>query len=70
MFEAQADAQEVTRRQQVIATTIADMIDQAKTLLLDAKQIGEDNGQEVSFDQLISDIGGETPWYGSDESLC
>ncbi len=64
------ERKEIARRKQKIVSTIAEMVLEAKTLLLDAKQIGVDAGIEVSFDALYQELGVDQNWYASDPSLC
>ncbi len=66
----QEDRKEIARRRSKIVSTISDMIAEAKTLLLDAKQIGADAGIEVSFDALYQELGVDQNWYASDPSQC
>lgn len=65
---------EAARRQQSINKTVADLIEQAKQLLIDAKQVAKDNGMEYQIGDMVTDMVSEVSdgqyWYGSDQSLC
>lgn len=66
--------QEELRRKKSIAATVSDLIGQAKWLLIDAKQVAEDNGMKYEIDDMVIDMINEVSdnryWYGSDQSHC
>ncbi len=65
---------EQARRAQVINRTIAELVAQAKSCLVDAKQIAEDSGMQYMLEGIVTDMINEVSdnqmWYGSDQSLC
>lgn len=75
--EQQAKAAEILeaqRRQQAIHKIVADLIEQAKSILIDAKQVAKDNGMEYQIGDMVTNMIEEVSngayWYGSDQSLC
>ncbi len=62
------------RNIQRVSELIAKMIEDAKQLLIDAKQIAEDNDLEYSLEGMIGgmmdEVSNNQMWYGSDQSLC
>lgn len=68
------EAAEAARRQQAIHKTVADLLEQAKMILVDAKQIAKDNGMEYQIgdmvENMVSEVSDGQYWYGSDQSLC
>lgn len=70
----QEQYQEELRRKQSIAATVSDLIAQAKQLLIDAKQVAEDNGMKYQIEDMVTTMINEVSdgqyWYGSDQSLC
>ena len=68
------EAAEAARRQQSIHRTVSDLIDQAKQLLIDAKQVAKDNGLQYQIEGMVTEMINEVSegqyWYGSDQSLC
>lgn len=67
-------AQEEARRKQSIAATLANLINDAKAILYDAKRIAEDNGFEYQIGDMVqsmlNEVSNNQQWYGSDQSLC
>lgn len=70
----QEQYQEELRRKQSIAVTVSDLIAQAKQLLIDAKQVAEDNGMKYQIEDMVTTMINEVSdgqyWYGSDQSHC
>lgn len=71
---AEAEVQEAVKRRKAIAKTLADLINEARTILQDAKRIAVDNGFEYQIGdmvtEMINDVSDNQQWYGSDQSLC
>lgn len=69
-----AELLEAQRRQQAIHKIVADLIEQAKQLLVDAKQVAKDNGMEYQIGDMVTnmieEVSNGSYWYGSDQSLC
>lgn len=69
-----AMAAEALRRKQVISKSIADLLDQAKQILIDAKQVAVDNGMQYEIGDMainmVNEVSDNQYWYGSDQSHC
>ena len=60
---------EFARQKQVIMALIADQIEQAKQILMDAKRVATDAGLEFNIDTLITHVNYGGQWYNSN-STC
>ena len=65
---------ESQRRQEVVAASVAQLLEDVKTILQDAKRIAQDNNMEYRLTEMVKDMLNEVDsnlqWYGSDASLC
>ena len=67
-------AKEAERQRQAVHKAVADLIEQAKSILIDAKQVAKDNGMEYQIGDMVTnmieEVSNGSYWYGSDQSLC
>ncbi len=65
---------ELMRRKRAVVSSVAALIEQAKQLLIDAKQIAGDNDMKYEIgdmvENMINEVSDGQYWYGSDQSLC
>ncbi len=60
---------EFARQKQVIMALIADQIEQAKQILMDAKRVATDAGLNFSIDSMVYEVNSGSQWYNSN-STC
>lgn len=63
------ELKEFAAQKQRILQIIADQVEQAKTILMDAKRIATDAGLEFSIDSMVYAVNSGENWYNSN-STC